>query len=44
MQADLLAILNTISGWVWGPPTLVLLVAVLIVSIPAIIQRTAGTR
>ncbi len=26
MQADLLAILNTISNWVWGPPTLVLLV------------------
>jgi AGCS family alanine or glycine:cation symporter len=26
MQAELLAVLTAISGWVWGPPTLVLLV------------------
>lgn len=26
MQSDLLAILNVINGWVWGPPTLILLV------------------
>lgn len=26
MQADLLAVLTTISGWVWGPPLLALLV------------------
>ena len=26
MSADLLAVLSRINGWVWGPPTLLLLV------------------
>jgi AGCS family alanine or glycine:cation symporter len=26
MQSELLAILNVVNGWVWGPPTLILLV------------------